>query len=149
MESVHPYLNFNGDAEEAFAHYSTVFGTEVSGLLRFRDMGDDEMGVPESDLDKVAHVSLPLSGSTNLMASDVVGADAERYVAGRSTYIYLETDSAEEAERVFAGLSSGGEVEMPLTPTAWAEKYGVCADRFGIRWMVSYTGDVEFELPNE
>lgn len=105
------------------------------------------MGVAEADMDKIAHISMPLADGVNLMASDVVGEEAEAFVVGTNTYIYLETDSAEEAERVFGGLSAGGQVEMPLTPTEWAEKYGTCVDRFGIRWMVSYTGSVEFELP--
>lgn len=147
MQSVHPYLNFKGDAEEAFVFYRSVFGGELLGIVRFRDLGGAQMGIAEADLDKVGHIALPLSEGTNLMASDVVGADAEAFVVGTNNYIYLETDSAEEADRVFDGLSAGGQVEMPLSPTAWAEKFGSCVDRYGVRWMVSYTGDVEFVMP--
>lgn len=147
MQSVHPYLNFAGDAEEAFALYSSVFGGQPLGVIRFRDFGGEGMDVPESELDKVAHIALPLGDGTNLMASDVVGPDAEALVVGTNTYIYLETDTGDEADRVFDALSEGGRVEMPLAPTAWAEKYGSCVDRFGIQWMVSYTGDVKFTMP--
>lgn len=147
MRSVHPYLNFAGDAEEAFALYASVFGSQPIGVIRFSDFGGAGMDVPEADLNKVAHIALPLMDGTNLMASDIVGPDTDSFVVGTNTYIYLETDSAEEADRIFDALCEGGRVEMPLAPTAWAEKYGSCVDRFGVQWMVSYTGDVKFTMP--
>lgn len=146
MESVHPYLNFRGDAEQAFEFYLRVFGAEPLGLLRFRDFGDNEMGVDAADLDKIAHFALPLGAGVNLMGSDVVGEDAGAFVPGNNTHIYLEADSAEEALRLFEALSAGGSVEMPLMGTDWAEQYGMCVDPFGVRWMIAYTGDVQFEL---
>ncbi|MDP2401921.1 MAG: VOC family protein [Actinomycetota bacterium] len=146
MQSVHPYLNFRGDAEQAFELYRNVFGTEPLGLLRFRDFADNAMGVSEADLDKIAHFALPLAPGVNLMGSDVVGEDAAAFVPGNNNYIYLEADSAEEAQRLFEALSDGGRIEMPLMGTDWAEQYGVCNDPFGVHWMVAYTGDVEFEL---
>lgn len=149
MLSVHPYLNFKGDAEEAFDFYRSVFGGELLGLVRFKEFGGEAMGVVAEDLDKVAHVALPIAEGTNLMASDVVGKDAEEFVAGNNTLIYLETASAEEADRIFDGLASGGTVEMALSPTAWAERYGSLTDRFGVRWMVAFTGDVRFQMPSE
>ncbi len=147
MQSVHPYLNFKGNAEEAFEFYRSVFGGELLGVVRFREFGDNPMGASESDLNKVAHIALPIAEGTNLMGSDVVGPDAEGLVVGTNSFIYLEADSAEEADRVFAGLSDGGRVEMPLASTQWAEKYGICVDRFGIQWMVSFTGSVQFQMP--
>ena len=146
MQWVSPYLNFKGDAEEAFAFYKSVFGTEFDGILRFREFGGSAMGVAEADLDKIAHISLPLTGEISLMASDVVGQDAEAFVAGNNVNIYLEADSAEEADRLFEGLSEGGQQEMPLMQTEWAEKYGMCVDRFGIHWMISFTGEVSFSF---
>jgi PhnB protein len=146
MQSVHPYLNFKGNAERAFEFYREVFGVELLGMLRFRDFGENAMGVDEAYLDKIAHIALPLSPETNLMASDVVGPDAEAFIEGTNTYIYLEADTEEEAERLFTGLSTGGRTEMPLTATEWAELYGVCTDQFGVQWMISFTGGVEFEL---
>lgn len=147
MKFVTQYLNFNGNAEEAFEFYRSVFGGEYTGVLRFRDFGgDDGMDVPESDLDKIAHISLPIAAGLDLMASDVVGEQAAAFNAGNNFYVYLETDSADEADRLFAGLSEGGVAEMPLQPTAWAEKAGSCVDKFGIQWMISYTGDVQFSF---
>lgn len=146
MQFMTVYLNFNGDAEEAFAFYRTVFGGEFDGMLRFRDFGEDAMGVPEADREKIAHVSLPLSGGVGLMGSDVAGEQADGFVAGNNVYIYLEAESAAEAERIFEGLSEGGTVEMPLQSTEWAEKYASLVDRFGVPWIVSFTGDVQFSL---
>jgi len=146
MQFMTVYLNFNGDALEAFEFYRSVFGGEFDGVLRFRDMGDDGMGVPEADLDRIAHVSLPIANGIGLMGSDVAGPQAENFRVGTNSYIYLEAQSADEADRVFAGLSAGGTVEMPVSPTPWAEKYGTLVDRYGVQWIVSYTGDVEFSL---
>ncbi len=146
MQFMTVYLNFDGNAEEAFEFYRSVFGGEFDGVVRFRDFGDNSMQVPEADLDKIAHISLPLANGVGLMASDVAGPQAEGFTVGNNVYLYLEAESAEEADRFFERLSDGGGVEMPMTATEWAEKYGIVADRFGVRWMISYTGDVEFSL---
>ncbi len=146
MQFMTVYLNFKGDAEEAFEFYRSVFGGEFDGVLRFRDFGEDAMGAPEADRDKIAHISLPLTNGIGLMASDVVGPDADAFNAGNNVYIYLEAESGSEAEHLFEGLSAGGSVEMPPQPTEWAEMYSVFRDRFGVGWMISFTGDVEFSL---
>lgn len=146
MQFVSTYLNFNGNALEAFEFYRSVFGGEFDGILRFRDFGDDAMGVAEAERDKIAHISLPLANGIGLMGSDVTGAYAEAFRTGSNVYIYLETESGSEADRLFEGLSEGGTAEMPLQPTQWAEKYGSLVDQFGVQWMISYTGDVEFSL---
>ncbi len=146
MQFMTTYLNFNGNALEAFEHYKQVFGGEFDGVMRFRDFDDDAMGVPEADKDKIAHISLPLASGVGLMASDVAGPQADAFTPGNNSYIYLETESGPEADRIFEGLSAGGSVEMPLQATAWAEKYGTVVDRFGVQWMISFTGDVEFSL---
>lgn len=146
MQFMTVYLNFKGDAEEAFEFYRGLFGGEFSGLIRFRDFGEDAMGVPEADRDKIAHVSLPLVGGIGLMGSDVAGPDAEAFTAGNNVYIYLEAESLSEAERLSEGLSAGGTVEMPPQSTEWAEMYSVFRDRYGVGWMISFTGDVEFSL---
>ncbi len=146
MQFMTVYLNFDGNALEAFEFYRSVFGGEFDGVMRFRDFDDDAMGVPEADRDKIAHISLPLANGVGLMASDVAGPQADSFSPGNNVYIYLETESGAEADRVFEGLSAGGTVEMPLQATAWAEKYGTVVDRFGVQWMLSYTGDVEFVL---
>lgn len=146
MLSLSPYLNFKGDAEEAFGFYRSVFGGEFLGVMRFRDFGEDAMGVPESDRDKIAHIALPMTEGVNLMASDVAGPAAADFTVGNNVYLYIEAESAEEADRLFGALSQGGSEQMPMQSTEWAEKYGICIDRFGIGWMIGYTGDVKFEM---
>lgn len=145
MKSVNPYLNFPGNSEEAFNYYKTVFGGEIMMIVRFRDFGDNGMGVAEEDLDKIAHIALPLGPDHVLMATDCVGSMGKNFNAGNNYYITIEADTGDEAERLFNALSDGGNVEMSLQRTEWAEKYGVCADRFGVQWMVSYTGAVQFQ----
>lgn len=144
MKAAHPYLNFNGNAEEAFDFYRSVFGGDFATLIRFKDFGGEAVGVPESEWQKIAHVALPL-GETMLMASDVPSSRGESFEIGNNVYINLTPDSAEEAERVFNGLAAGGgTIEMPLQRTGWAEKYGICVDQFAVRWMVNYAGNVRF-----
>jgi PhnB protein len=144
MQSVNPYLNFPGNTEEAFTFYKSVFGGEFTGVIRFRDFADNAMGVPEADLDKIAHIALPLGPGNLLMATDSLDSGPRKLNQGNNFYISIETQSAEEVQSLFDALSAGGGIEMPLQRTEWAEQFGVCADRFGVQWMLSYTGSVQF-----
>jgi PhnB protein len=141
MKAVNPYLNFAGNAEEAFGFYAEVFGAEPLGVVRFRSFGEEVPGVLPEELDLVAHIALPIGADTLLMASDVPVAHRQNHVVGTNTFIHLETDSVEEAERLFRALTEGGSTIMPLARTDWAERYGMGADRFQVQWMVSFTGD--------
>lgn len=143
MKAANPYLNFKGNTEEAFNFYRSVFGGEFPMVVRFRDFPDNGMQVNEADLDKIAHIALPL-GENMLMGTDAVGEYAEALTMGNNFYITIAPDSAGEADTLFEKLSSGGKVEMELQTTDWAEKYGSCVDRFGVQWMVSYEGSVKF-----
>src|SRR5690606_21312218 len=102
----------------------SVIGGEFSAVVRFRDFGDNGMGVDEGDLDKIAHIGLPLGEGNYLMATDTVDAMPKTLTMGTNFYITLEPESAEEAKRLFDGLSDGGEVQMPLQRTEWAELHG-------------------------
>jgi len=143
MKVANPYLNFDGKAEEAFQFYRSVFGGEFTNVTRFRDMGGQSMGMSGKELDGIANIGLPLGANNILMASDVPAAMGS-VKPGNNFYIALETDTAEECDTVFAKLAEGGRVEMEVQPTAWAEKYGSLEDRFGVHWMVMYTGSVQF-----
>jgi PhnB protein len=145
MKAANPYLNFKGNTRDAFEFYKSVFGGEFQAVLRFRDFGDNGMGVAEKDLDKIAHIALPLGPNALLMGTDVVDAMPGTFTVGTNTYIALDPDSADEADRLFSGLAAGGQVQMPLQQTEWAEKYGSLVDKFGVQWMVSYAGSVTFE----
>jgi PhnB protein len=149
MKAIHPYINLPGNTEEAFAFYGKVFGTEPFGKVLYRDMGGEAMGLKGADLEKVAHMALPLNADHMLMGTDVIPATGQPPVSfGNSTYIMLDADSTEEAQRLFDGLVAGGTAEMPMSKTEWAESYGCCIDKYGIRWMVNYTGSVVFEQPS-
>lgn len=148
MTAIHPYLNFDGTAEEAFRFYRSVFGGEFAVLVRFKDMGGGPPGATPAELERIAHVSLPLRNGDMLMASDTLPSMGHRLTAGNNFYVSLHPESAEEATRLFDGLSAGGHVEMPLQRTQWAEKFGSFTDRFGIQWMVNYAGSVQFASPH-
>ena len=150
MRSVNPYLNFNGNTEEAFKFYQSVFGGELS-VTRFKDFRQME-GMPplsEADGEKIGHISLPLGNGAILMGTDALESLGMVVTPGNNYHITLETDTAEEADRIFNALSEGGRVEMPLQKTEWAEKYGSFVDRYGVQWMVNYTGDVQWETSEE
>ena len=135
MKTVHPYLNFDGNTEEAFNFYRSVFGGELTDIARYRDMGGAEMGVPEDELDLVANMGLPLGNGIVLMGTDVVST-WHKLNKGNNTFIMLDCESAEEAERLHRALSDGGRVDMELQKTDWAKLYSSIVDRFGVQWMV-------------
>lgn len=136
MASINSYIHFNGNAEEAFNHYRDLFGGSFNMFSRF---GDTPPGVPGQDgLDpnQIMHISLPIGNGTFLMGSDLPPAYGPG-IRGNMSYISLDTDSREEAARIFNGLVAGGEVLMPLEDTFWGAYFGMCTDRFGVRWMIN------------
>lgn len=139
MKAVNPYLNFDGNTEEAFKFYQSVFGGELQ-IVRFKDM-EDSMGATGNNLEKIAHVSLPIGGNTLLMGDDGPAVMGQSVTAGDNFSINLETNSSQEAEKVFSNLSAGGKITMPLKKTEWAEKFGMLTDKYGITWSVNYPGE--------
>ena len=146
MDAVNPYLNFNGNAEEAFRFYKSVFGGDFAVVVRFKDMGAPP-GTPASELERIAHIALPFGKGNMLMASDIMPSMGHRVTVGTNFYIMLSPETGDEAAKLFKALSAGGKVEMDLQQTGWAEKHGSCADKFGVQWMVNYTGSVQFQPP--
>jgi PhnB protein len=142
IRSANTYLYFHGSTEEAFIRYRSIFGGEFSAVVRFRDFPDNPMRIPEPELDRIAMISLPLGEGNVLRGTDVVGSMTPLTV-GNNFCITLETVSGAEADSLFEALSDGGHVEDPLQPTQWAEKYGICTDRFGVQWMVMHPGSPE------
>lgn len=138
MRSADVYLNFAGNALEAFEFYAKVFGLEVGTTYTYSDFGGAQAGFAEADLGRIAHVSLKIAPNFNLMGSDVPSKGAGSFVAGSNMYVNLNVESEEEGRRLFAALEAGGSVEHPLEKTGWAELYGSLVDRFGVQWMVNY-----------
>ena len=139
MANINPYLNFNGNTEEAFNFYKLVFGGEFATVMRFGDTpGCDEMPVSESDKGKIMHIALPIGNGNVLMATDALESMGQKLTEGNNFSISVSADSREEADKLFGGLSEGGKVEMPLADAFWGAYFGMLQDKFGIRWMVSY-----------
>ncbi|HEX2028824.1 MAG TPA: VOC family protein [Nitriliruptorales bacterium] len=139
MTRLHAYLNFAGNAEEAFSFYRSVFGGDFSSLVRFKDLPMEGVDIPQEDADKIMHVSLPIGEENVLMASDALESLGQKLVQGNNVYISVHPTSKEEADRVFSGLSEGGEVEMPIDDQAWGDYFGSFRDKFGVMWMVNYS----------
>lgn len=140
MTTVNVYLNFNGNCEEAFNFYKSVFGGAYPYIGRYKDMPPQE-GMPplsKEEENKIMHVSLPISKETMLMGSDTGGEWAPSLQQGNNFSISISTDSREEADRLFNGLSEGGKVTMPMNQTFWGDYFGMFTDKFGINWMVSF-----------
>lgn len=140
MASVNPYLTFNGNCEEAFTFYQSVFGGSFPYLGKFKDMPPMEgcPSISEADGNKIMHVSLPISKETILMGSDTSEAFGNATISGNNFSISINTDSREEADKLFAGLSADGQVTMPMNTTFWGAYFGMFTDKFGIQWMVNH-----------
>jgi PhnB protein len=128
---LHTYLNFGGNCEEAFRFYEKHLGGKILGMMRHADQPDPTNATPGSEK-AILYVNMAI-GETQLMGSDV---PAERFEPMRSVYLSLTVDSSEEAERIFALLTEGGEVFMPMAETFFAFRFGMLRDRFGTSWMV-------------
>ncbi|MDD3788345.1 MAG: VOC family protein [Petrimonas sp.] len=134
MAKLNPYLNFDGKTEEAFNFYKSVFGGEFMGeVSRLKDVPG--MQIPEEAKERVIHVALPI-GNDVLMGSDIM--PGQPFTVGNNNYISVFPDSREEADRLFAALSEGGEVEMPMEDQFWGDYYGSLKDKYGVCWMINY-----------
>lgn len=149
MQAANPYLTFDGNTLEAFEFYRSVFGGAFEVVVRFKDMGGGPPGATPAELERIAHVALPIGKDDILMGSDTIPSMGHEHRPGNNFHITLSPDSGDEADRLFNGLSAGGTVQMPLQQTMWAEKYGSFVDRFGVQWMVSYAGNVQFAPPQQ
>jgi len=139
MTRLHSYLNFAGNAEEAFNFYRSVFGGEFSSVARFKDFPMEGVSIPEEDQDKIMHVALPIGEDDILMASDTLQSLGQELVQGNHIYVSVHPTSKEEADRIFNALSEGAGIEMPIADQAWGGYYGALKDKFGVMWMVNYS----------
>ena len=141
---INPYLNFNGNTEEVFNFYKSIFGGDFPFVMRFNEMPQDAAdgegcvgeGIPENDANGLAHISLPV-GQTMLMASDV-HSNMPPVVSGTNVSLCISVDSRADADRIFGALSEGGTVQMPMQDQFWGDYYGMLEDKFKIQWMVSF-----------
>lgn len=135
MATINTYLNFNGNTEDAFNFYRAAFGGEFAVIMRFGDTpGCEEM--PATDKNKIMHIALPIGGNM-LMGTDVPET-MEQVKNGTSMSISVNTDSEQQTRDLFAKLSEGGKIQMPLDNMFWGALYGMFTDKFGIQWMLNY-----------
>ncbi|MEO8795151.1 MAG: VOC family protein [Daejeonella sp.] len=135
MASLNPYLNFNGNTEEAFNFYKSVFGNEFSSVMRWKDMPDSEK-IPDTVREKIMHISLPIGKETILMGTDRIEEFGQQVTAGTNFNINVSTESTAEADKIFNALAKGGKPTMPMENTFWGSYFGMLTDKFGIHWMV-------------
>lgn len=137
MALINPHINFNGNAEEAFNFYKSVFGGEFLKIMRFKDMASDDFPVAEHEANKIMHIALPI-GKNFLMANDVPESMGRTNENENRSKIAITATSKEEADKIFNGLSAGGQVEMPMSDSPWGSYFGMFRDKYGIEWMVDY-----------
>ena len=137
MATINVYINFNGNAEEAFTFYKSVFGGEFTRVARFKDLASPEFLVAENDANKIMHIALPI-GTNVLMGNDVPENMGRTNENEHRSKISINCDSKEEADRLFTGLSEGGSVEFPIGDSPWNSYFGMFRDKYGIEWMVDF-----------
>jgi PhnB protein len=137
MASINPHINFNGNAEEAFTFYQSVFGGEFATIMRFKDLASEEFVVAENEANKIMHIALPI-GNSVLMGNDVPQVLGRTNENESRSKIVISAESKEEADKLFKGLSSGGQIEMPISNSPWGSYFGMFRDKYGIEWMVDF-----------
>ena len=137
MAHINPHINFNGNAEEAFNFYKSVFGGEFAKIMRFKELSSPEFPVAEKEANKIIHIALPI-GKNLLMANDVPESMGRTNENENRSKISISAESREEADKLFSGLSAGGQIEIPIDDSPWGSYFGMFRDKYGIEWMVDF-----------
>ena len=138
MRTINPWINFNGNAEEAFNFYKSVFGGEFAKVIRFKDLASSGFGVSEKEENKIMHIALPIGKGSMLMANDVPEAMGRTNDNENRSKIVISAESKEEADKLFNGLSLGGGIEGPIGDSPWGSYFGCFRDKYGIEWIVEF-----------
>jgi PhnB protein len=137
MATINPYISFNGNAEEAFNFYRSIFGGEFTKIIRFKDLQSAEFSVSENDANRIMHIELPI-GRNVLMANDVPEFMGRVNENENRSKISVSAESRDEADQLFKGLSAGGKVEMPIGQSPWGTYFGMLRDKYGIEWTLEF-----------
>ena len=138
MPLINPHINFNGNAEEAFTFYKSVFGGSFSKVVRFKDLAGPEFPVSENEANKIMHIALPVGAHNALMGNDVPESLGRTNENENRSKIVLSATSKEEADKLFEGLSAGGQIEGPIGDSPWGTYFGCFRDKYGIEWIVEF-----------
>ena len=140
MPSINPYIHFNGNAEEAFMFYQSVFGGNFARIVRFKDLSFEGAPDFEKEAEKIMHISLPIGKHTVLMGSDTPEQLGKHNEMETRSKISISAETKEEADHIFNGLSAGGQIEMPIQDSPWGSYFGMFRDKFCIEWMIELEG---------
>ena len=138
MRTINPWINFNGNAEEAFTFYKSVFGGEFTKIVRFKDISSAEFPVPEKEAQKIMYIALPIGKYNVLKANDVPEFMGRVNEEENRSKISVSAESREEADKIFNGLSAGGTVEGTIGDSPWGSYAGMLRDKYGIEWVVEF-----------
>jgi PhnB protein len=138
MALINPHINFNGNAEEAFTFYKSVFGGEFTKIIRFKDLASPEFPIAEKEENKIMHIVLPIGNGSMLMANDVPEIMGRTNENENRSKIVISAESKEEADKLFNGLSVGGQIEGPIGDSPWGSYFGCFRDKYGIEWIVEF-----------
>lgn len=137
MPLINPHINFNGNAEEAFNFYQSVFGGTFARIVRFKDLASSGYQASAAEAEKIMHIALPIGGNI-LMGNDVPESMGRVNEMENRSKISISAASREEADRLFNGLSAGGSVEVPISDSPWGSYFGMFRDKYGIEWMIDH-----------
>lgn len=143
MRAVNPWINFNGNAEEAFNFYKSVFGGEFSKVIRFKDLASAEFPVPAGEVEKIMQIALPIGKQNVLIANDVPEFMGRVSENENRSKIAVAAESREEADKLFNGLSAGGEIEGAIGDSPWGTYAGMFRDKYGIEWIIEFDPNYE------
>src|SRR3989344_2405553 len=138
MTTINPWINFNGNAEEAFTFYKSVFGGEFAKVIRFKDRASSEFSVAKNEENKIMLITLPIGKTNMLMANDVPEILGRVNENENRSKISISAESKEEADKLFDGLSAGGNVEMPMGDSPFGLYMGMFRDKYGIEWILEF-----------
>jgi PhnB protein len=139
MALINPYIHFNGNAEEAFTFYRSVFGGEFAKMMRYKDISSPEYPIAETDANRLMHITLPIGKSNVLMGSDVLEMMGRVTENDNRNTLSISAESREEADQLFYGLSEGGKIEMPIADGPLGAYFGMFSDKYSVQWMVDFT----------
>jgi len=143
MALINPHINFNGNAEEAFEFYKSVFGGEFSKVVRLKDLASADFEVAANDADKIMHIALPIGKNNRLIGNDVPEFLGRVDENENRSKISISAESKDEADHLFNGLSVGGSIEVPMNDSPWGSYFGMFRDKYGIEWIVEF--DPEYQ----
>ena len=141
MAKINPHIHFNGNTEEAFEFYRSVFGGSFTRIVRYKDLSGMGIDLPEKEFHKIMHISLPIGASNVLTGSDVPDILGKVNENENRSKITISAETKEEADSLFTGLSAGGDIECPIDNSPWGSYFGAFRDKYGIEWMIEFTGN--------